>query len=306
MAPREDTRREADEASSSAGSNRTLAEPQSTIGSYALEGKIGAGGMGVVYLARHRGTGQRVALKVIVPESAASQAALQRFLREADVLRKLNHPRIVKFLELGLAGGQFYFAMEYVQTVDVNQVLSGRPEASRVKALCGVACQVLEALHYAHALSVVHRDIKPSNILVAQEGRRLRTRLADFGLAKNFQDAGLSGMTCEGQTLGTLAFMAPEQIMRARDARPAADLYSVAATLYFLLARRYPFDLDLDKDPLLTVLEESPAPLAQVLPGVSAHLASVIHRGLAKDPQQRFPSAEAMRQALLPLAKGGA
>src|SRR4029077_20104415 len=150
-------------------------------------------------------------LKVILPESAASERAMRVFLREISVLSMLRHPRIVHFDETGLAQGHFFFAMEYVEAADPAAVLAEVEPAARRRILVAVVCQCLEALAYAHAAGVVHRDVKPANLLVRWRGVRPQTKLADFGLAKHFQNAGFSGITHEGQGLGTIGFMAPEQ-----------------------------------------------------------------------------------------------
>jgi serine/threonine-protein kinase len=273
---------------------------------YEIERKLGRGGMGVVYLARSTATNQPVALKLIVPESAASERSLQLFLREVSILSQLNHPRIVRFYEAGLSRGQFFFAMEYVDTVNLPELLTQQAPRTAVKLLCGVFCQTLEALHYAHAKAFVHRDIKPANILVSRSGNKLRTKLADFGLAKNFQSGGFSGMTHHGDICGSLSFMAPEQLLDCRAAKPAADIYSVAATLYYLLAKTTPHRFAPEKDPFTVVLEESVVPLGQRCPDLPAGLVTVINRALARQPEDRFGSASEMRRLLLPYAKGQA
>src|SRR5262249_44280745 len=159
---------------------------------------------------------------------------------------------------------------------------------------------VLEGLAYVHARGFVHRDIKPANILVSGQGQKLRAKLADFGLAKNFENAGLSAMTREGQLVGTLAFMPPEQVISARRAQPAGALYAVGATLYYLVSRHYPYDFGRGKDEVAVVLEDAPVPLGERCPGVPVGLAGVVQRCLARDPGERFATAEELRQALLP------
>jgi serine/threonine-protein kinase len=265
---------------------------------YKVERSLGQGAMGAVYLARRLATGQRCALKVILPESAADERAMQLFLREVSVLRRLDHPRIVRFLEIGAHQGQFFFAMEYVETIDLKAELARHAQEERVALICALICQALEGLQHAHDLGIVHRDVKPSNLLVARQDGRLAAFLADFGLAKNFENAGFSGMTHEGVVLGTVPFMAPEQVTQARLARPSVDIYAIGATLYNLLTDRVPHDFSRRKDPLAVILEEDPLPPRQHCPWLAEGLEAVILKALARDPGRRFGTAEEMRQAL--------
>jgi serine/threonine protein kinase len=229
---------------------------------------------------------------------------MRRFLREVAILGQLNHKRIVRFFEMDILGGQFFFAMEYVPAIDLDAYLAQRGEASRVRLACGVACQALEGLHYAHGQGIVHRDVKPSNILVSRQEGRVRAKLADFGLAKNYESAGFSGLTRDGQAVGTLQYMAPEQLIDARYAKPSADIYSVGATLYRLLSGEPMFNLAARRDPLAMVLEDEPSPLSERRPTLPPELAQIVHRALAKNPEERFPSAKAMWSALAPFARG--
>jgi serine/threonine-protein kinase len=275
------------------------------VDGYEILRRLAQGGMGVVYLARQQATGKEVALKLIVPESAANELAMRRFLREASVLSQLDHKRIVRFHELGLSQGRFFFAMEYVEAIDLMAELRQRDDASRIKTACGIICQALEGLSYAHERSFVHRDIKPGNILVGRQEGRLRAKIADFGLAKNFEGAGFSGMTCVGQAVGTVAFMAPEQIRHCREAKPAVDIYAAGATLYWLLCENFVYHFPKGRDPLAVILEDEPVPLLK-RSFVPAGLSEVVQRSLAKDPAERFPSAPAMWKALAPYATGEA
>ena len=276
------------------------------IPGYEVQRELGRGGMGVVYLARVQGGDERVALKVIIPEAAVNDRAVSLFFREARVLSKLNHPRIVRFRETGLHLGQLYLAMEYVETVDLKALVAGASAAARVRLCAGLLCQALEGLHHAHELGFVHRDVKPGNLLVGGRAEAPQVKVADFGLAKSYEGAGLSGMTHEGQGLGTVVYMAPEQIVSARDARPAVDVYAAGATLYHLLSGAYPYDFPKGRDPLLVVLEAPVVPLTQRCPWVPAGLDEAVHRALAREPGDRFPSAEALRQALAPFTQGRA
>ncbi len=284
---------------------RTTA-PLVNIPGYEIVRKLGQGGMGMVYLARHLGTRAPVALKIMVPESTANDRALNLFFREARVLSQLHHPHIVAFRDMGLHLGQVFLAMEHVETIDWKSLLAKQSLASRSGMVCAALCQVLEGLHYAHQQGFVHRDLKPSNVLVARgdTNRPLLAKLADFGLAKNFENAGLSGMTHEGQALGTIPFMAPEQVASARDARPAVDIYAAGATLYYLLSGAHPYNFPGGAEPLLIILEEPPIPLRRRCPDISADLAGAIDHALAKKSRNRFATAEDLRQALLPHAVG--
>lgn len=279
-----------------------LAHLMPKVPGYHLEKLVGQGGMGRVYLAKNQNSGEKVALKIITPESASNERAMNMFLREISVLSRLDHPRIVRFHEMGIAQGHFFFVMEYVETVDFPDLLEQLNETTRIKVATAVACQVLEGLSHAHSLTFVHRDIKPANILVSRQGRKLRAKLADFGLAKKFDRAGLSGMTCEGQTMGTLAFMAPEQAINSRDVTPTGDLYSVGASLYFFLTQEVPYNFD-ERNPLLVLMEDEPVPIQGLCPAVPEALAEVIHRSLRRTPSERYPTAESMRQALVPFAR---
>jgi serine/threonine-protein kinase len=278
--------------------------PKLLVPGYEIERLLGQGGMGAVYLARRETTGECCALKVILPESAADERVMKLFLREVSVLRQLDHPRIVRFQEIGMHLGQFFFAMEYVETVDLRHELTRLGQAERIATACGLVCQVLEGLGYAHELGFVHRDIKPANLLVSREGGQLGARLADFGLAKNFENAGLSGMTHEGALLGTVPFMAPEQATRARFARPGVDIYSMGATLYNLLTGQLPHDFSKRKDPLAVIQTDEPISPQRHCPWLPEGLVGLLLKALARDPADRFATAADMRQALLPYSAG--
>jgi len=219
---------------------------------------------------------------------------------------------------MGMHLGQAFFVMEYVETVEWKSQVAKCPAAERIRIACDLVCQVLGGLQYAHDLGIVHRDLKPANLLLHKDklpagraGARtldaresLGAKLADFGLAKNYENAGLSGMTHEGQQLGTIPFMAPEQVVSARDARPSVDIYSAGATLYNLVSGAYPYDFPRGAEPLIVVLEEPVVPLQERCAEAPARLAEVVARALAKKPKDRYSSADALRMALLPYAEG--
>jgi serine/threonine-protein kinase len=273
--------------------------PQPLAG-YRLVRELGRGGMGVVYLAVRHADGGPVAVKTVTPAASGAGTALERFLREAGILRELDHPHIVAFREMGEANGLLYFAMDYVRGTDAGRLLQ-RQGPFAVGRAVALACQALEALAYAHARGIVHRDVKPSNLLVTEEGGREVVKVADFGLARVYQASQLSGLTLAGDVGGTVAFMPPEQITEFRAARPPADQYSAAATLYALLSGAccYDFPTDLNQQ-LLKVLHERPVPLRDRQPGIPARLAAAVHRGLAREPAERWPDVTAFREALRP------
>lgn len=274
-----------------------------TIPGYDIQEEIGRGGMGVVHRAIQKATGQQVALKIILPDQSVKEEDKKFFIREASILSQLEHPRIVRFLEFGLADEQLFLAMEYVQSIDLEQLLVTQSETSRIRIICGISCQVLEALEFAHSRSLIHRDIKPSNFLVHRPQQKLKVKLADFGLAKNYLNAGFSGMTLEGDIRGTLRYIPPELLSDSRFAKPFCDIYSLGVTMYELLCGQPPFDFAIAHQQIIAVLESSPPPLSERCPSVPAKLVNIIEKALAKDPLQRFLSANEMRQALLSFTK---
>jgi serine/threonine-protein kinase len=283
--------------------SRVNAWPQ-LIPGYELVRELGRGGMGVVYLGLRIRDGAAVAIKTLHPTTAASKSDVARFLREAGVMRVLDHPNIVSFHEVGDAEGLLYFVMDYVRGTDAGRLVTelGRLPVTRA---VGLVCQLLQALDYAHAKGFVHRDVKPSNLLVTQEAGRDHVKLADFGLARVYQASRLSGLTVSGDVGGTPAYMPPEQVTNYREADPATDQYAAGATLYHMLTGSLVYDMP--PEPalrLLMILEQDPVPIRRRLPELPESLAAIIHRSLAREPADRFDSAQAMRKALLPFLAG--
>jgi eukaryotic-like serine/threonine-protein kinase len=263
--------------------------------------ELGRGAMGVVYQARHNLTNQMVALKLIMPETATTRAAIDRFLREMSVISQLRHPHIVEWFEQGMTRGQFWFAMEYVAGTNLETLAKADPGRYPIKQACRLACQILKGLEQAHQLGFVHRDIKPENILIAQTSEGLSAKISDFGLAKSFRGVGLSGLTFSGEMRGTVPFMPPEQMLDFKTVTPLADLYATAATLYYLLTCEYIYDeANAGGDLIRMLLEEPPIPIRTRRPDVSPGLADVIGKCLARDAKARYPDATSMRRALKP------
>jgi serine/threonine-protein kinase len=271
------------------------------VAHYTTIREIGRGAMGVVYLARHNKTGRMVALKLIAPESAATRSAVDRFLREMSVISQLKHPNIVEWLEQGTTRGQFWFAMEHVSGANLEMLANSNPGHYPISQACRMACQVLKGLEHAHSLGFVHRDIKPENILIARTDAGLMAKISDFGLAKSYRSIGLSGLTFSGEMRGTIPFMPPEQMLDFKTVTPSGDLYSTAATLYYLIAGVFIYDqIEEGGDLIRTLLEEQPVPIQNRRREVPKGLATVLEKCLARNPADRYLTATAMRQALRP------
>jgi serine/threonine-protein kinase len=272
------------------------------VPNYTAIRELGRGGMGIVYQARHNPTGRMVALKLIVPESAATRTAIDRFLREMSVISQLKHPNIVEWLEQGMTRGQFWFTMEYVEGTNLEAIANAEKGRYPIKQACRMASQVLKGLGHAHSLGFVHRDIKPENILIGSSHSGAVAKISDFGLAKSFRGLGLSGLTFSGEMRGTIPFMPPEQMLDFKTVLPSADLYSTAATLYYLISGQFIYDQDADGggDLIRTLLEEPPVPIRKRRADVPPGLAAVVERGLARQPIERYQSADDLRRALRP------
>lgn len=282
---------------------RIDALPQPIPG-YSLVDQIGHGGMGEVWLALCERDQSVAAIKTILPQVACTPRDRELFLREADILGSLNHPRIVQFREMGDAGGMLFFAMEYIPGCDAGRLLKQEGKPLSVDRAVSIVCQLLEALEYAHSLRFVHRDIKPANLLVSGTPGEERVKVADFGLARVYQDSKLSGLTMTNQIGGTMQFMPPEQITDYRNVSPAADQYSAAATLYYLLTGQFIFDFKAGAGPndladrFLKILYEPPVPIHKWRRGIPDELNFVLQRALAKEPGDRFASVAELKDSL--------
>ena len=265
---------------------------------------LGKGSMGVVYLAKNRETSRHVALKIIDPETATTRTAIERFMREMAVISALKHINIVECLDQGHDAGHLWFAMEYVSGISLETLAQANRGTYPVNQACRIVCQVLKGLEYAHNQTLVHRDIKPENILIGRTSeKRLIAKISDFGLAKNYQSMGASGLTFSGEMRGTIPFMPPEQMIDFKTVKPSGDLYSTAATLYYLIAGTYVFDSDDGSDDMIQMLlDHKVVPLSSRRSDVPQELSDLVSKCLARNPEDRFPTASAMRNALKPFA----
>jgi predicted Ser/Thr protein kinase len=267
---------------------------------YLVEGIAGQGGMGVVYRARDEQLGRAVALKVITPALARDEAFRERFKRESRLAAQIDHPNVVAVYRAGEEVGQLFIAMRFVDGVDLATVLGERGRLAPAEA-ANLVAQVARGLDAAHARGLVHRDVKPANVLVTGVQGEERAYLTDFGLSI---ERGTQGaMTRTGQWVGTVAYIAPEQIRGAAvDAR--ADVYALAGLLYHCLAGEVPFPAEHELDALSAHLSRPPPrPSAQVA-GVPAALDRVVARGMSKDPARRFPSAGDLGRAAVAASRG--
>ena len=264
------------------------------VGTYTIDKLLGRGGMGAVYLARGE-DGRPIALKLMLPHAQVDEAAQEIFLREIEVTRALRHPNIVALLDFGKHEGSFFFALEYCPGGNAEEQVRHRGSPLGLPTVLKLAVGALEGLSAAHTAGFVHRDIKPDNLLLAADGT---AKLADFGLAKSFQQAGISGMTATGAIAGTFFFMPREQLTNFRQVRPVSDVWSMAATLYYLLTAQYARDFSAQPDPLAVILRGGVVPIRDRDPFLPDDLAEVIDRALLDDPEQRYISAGAFLQAL--------
>jgi serine/threonine-protein kinase len=272
---------------------------------YTILREVGRGAMGIVYQARHNQTGQVVALKLIMPETATTRTAIDRFYREMSVISQLRHPNIVEWYEQGMTRGQFWFAMEYVAGTNLEALAKEQGGHYPVDQACRLVCQILKGLEQAHRMGFVHRDVKPENILITENADGLIAKISDFGLAKSFRGVGLSGLTFSGEMRGTIPFMPPEQMLDFKTVTPLADLYATAATLYYLLTCQYIYDESAGGGDLIRMLlEEKPIPIRRRRADISPALADVIGQCLSRDPKERLKDAGIMRRALKPFCSG--
>jgi serine/threonine-protein kinase len=268
------------------------------LGPYRLQEKLGAGGMGEVYLAEHRLLKRPCAVKLIRPERASDPELLQRFEREVQATARLTHFNTVEVFDYGRTDdGTFYYVMEYLPGLSLEAFVRrhGPVEPARavhfLRQLCG-------ALQEAHGLGMIHRDIKPSNVIVCtQGGRHDVVKLLDFGLVRTLGAADVK-RTQPDLIMGTPEFLSPEQAQSKRSLDGRSDLYSLGGLAYFLLTGHPPFTADSPLGMLMAHINEHPRPLCDLAPGVPEDLEAVILRCLAKDPAERFPDADSLEQAL--------
>lgn len=271
----------------------------SSIEDYTKIKKLGVGGFGEVYLARHHKTGELVAIKTLLPQVVVKPYMKEMFLREVKNMKMLNHPNLVKLKDFCFSDGVFFFVMEYCSCGSVSDLIKVRKGKLKLKEATDIIFQVLNGLSHAHTeLGLVHRDIKPSNIFLTIDDGKLIAKLGDYGLSKNFDLAGLSGQTMSGTAMGTPSFMSRKQVLNFKYAQPDIDVWAVAASLYFMLTLKYPRDLE-GIESMLAILKTQPVPIRERDDSISQTLADLIDLALRDDSELHFQSALDFKQALL-------
>lgn len=280
---------------------------------YLIEKRIGGGGMGEVFQTRQLSTNRPVAIKMMVPTSAASDKAKDYFRREMMVLKDLLmpnglcHPNIVAFYDIFEIEGQFQLVMEYVAGKNALDYVKDLSHPLSIPTAARIGRLLLSALDYAHSRGYVHRDVKPSNLLVMGPPQGVQLKLSDFGLAKNFREnAGFVGLTHQGDIGGSVGFISPDHIRDFREVKEPADIYGAAATLYFLLTTTYPFyGFNPHRgDAYAMILENPPVPLRAHRPDAPEGFERILRKALEKHPRDRWKSAAEMSEALRPYIDG--
>jgi serine/threonine-protein kinase len=262
---------------------------------YTIEGEIGRGGMGVVYAAHDLKLKRRVAIKVLPPDLAYRPEIRTRFTKEAERAARLSHPHIVPIHALGERDGLVYFAMGYVDGESLGARLKRRGKLP-VEEARRIMKETADAIGLAHTMGIIHRDIKPDNILL--DGTRRRVMVTDFGIAKALSEVGTGTLTGTGVAIGTPTYMSPEQAAGEGEIDARTDIYALGIVAYEMVTGRVPFKAPTVPAILMKQITEPPPDILQARPECPEELAATIMRCLEKDPESRWPTADALRRAL--------
>ena len=271
------------------------------ISHYRILEKLGAGGMGEVFLAEDTKLERKVALKFLPAQFSADVEERKRFIHEAKAAAALNHPNIVTVHEIGEHEGQIFIAMEYVEGRTLKEIIDVgarravplpiTPHPLPITQVIDIAVQIASGLSAAHAKGIVHRDLKPANIMLSEQGQ---AKIVDFGLAKL---KGMSRLTRSGTTLGTVAYMSPEQAL-GKKVDQRTDIWSLGVILYEILAGQLPFRGEYDQAVLYAVINEEPESISKIRSDIPDELQRIVRRALAKRPENRYQSANELLKEL--------
>ncbi len=261
------------------------------IGPFEIEGKLGVGGMGIVYLATYLKTGQKVALKVLSPTMSGNEKVLSRFEREMEILQKLRHKHIVRYFWGGKIKGQHLYAMEIMDGGSLEDQLKRKGRLSWEQTI-DCARHICKGLEHAHNAGIIHRDLKPANLFLSKKGY---LKLGDFGIARDNQATAL---TAAGSTVGTYAYMAPEQITGKTPITRKTDLYALGCVMYELLTGRTPFQAETMVEMLQQHLKEEPERISTAAIECPVWLETLVMKLLEKEPEDRYFDALAVLVAL--------
>lgn len=268
------------------------------IAGYQIKRRIGIGGYGAVYLAVSEVAARQVAIKVMLARVAVDEQARTRFSREIELLTGLRHENVVEVYNSGSAGSAFYFVMEHCPGGSVADYMEAQGGKLTPAVALPIMRQALQGLAFVHQRSVVHRDLKPHNILLAGTPASPCAKIADLGLAKNFERAGLSGHTMTGAYAGTPFYMPKEQLTGYKYVKPVSDVWSLGATFYNMLTGVTPRDFPKGCDPLEVILKCEIIPIRRRDPCIPAGLAMVIDRAVAASTKDRYADAGEMLEAM--------
>jgi len=283
------------------------------IQGYTIQRELGRGGMGAVYLAHHDRTGEQVALKVMLPKVAAVPRMIAKFLLEVENTKALKHPNVVQLMEHGCSDGTFFFTLEFCEGGSVADLMARHGGRLSVEEAGPIILQVLDGLECAHnvpvkvllrdgsvkdAVGLVHRDLSPQNIFVSGSGPSRVAKVADFGLSKAFDTAGLSGHTRTGMAAGKPWYIPRQQLVNFKYAKPDVDVWAAAACLYNMLTGQFPRDFKPGRDVWHTVLTTDPVPIRRRDRSIPKRLAEVIDHALIDKPEIPIKTAAELKRAL--------
>ncbi|WP_372370326.1 protein kinase [Candidatus Uabimicrobium sp. HlEnr_7] len=271
-------------------------QPLRVIEDFEILRRIGSGAMGAVYLARHIKTQRSLVLKIAHPSMQPNENQIKRFLQEAEFGAQLRHKYIVNYYRAGYSElhGFFYIPMEYVPGIDLQQYITNNSGPLTLAMAKNFMIQLTEAIEFLHNNKIIHRDIKPANILVVKKNKAMNIKLADLGLAKRYEETGLSGITMSNKGLGTPDYLAPEQLENAKEADERSDIYSAAATIYQMVTNHKIFTGGL-REIFTKIINEEPIPIREYEPSIPANFEKIVMMCLHKDPNARVQTMKEFR-----------